>query len=162
MNEIDSAEHATTTPSTATRRILVVSATLMIGLMATCVWLIKQANERLDALPRAIDQNTDVLRQMSNTQQGRQWQYITLAPPDNVFDDTLNRLGSDGWELVTARRATSVLGEAAYEVILRREQRAGRITTDAATENVRAVKESLEKRRRELAQNADSSTAIRP
>jgi hypothetical protein len=52
-----------------------------------------------------------------------QWQYTIIAPDDAMFDQEMNKLGRDGWELVSARRATSGSGytsSAAYEVILKK------------------------------------------
>jgi hypothetical protein len=52
-----------------------------------------------------------------------QWQYMIVAPEDLTFDQEMNQLGRDGWELVSARRATSGSGytsTAAYEMILKR------------------------------------------
>jgi len=66
---------------------------------------------------------------------GDRWEYITFAPPDVVYEETLNRLGGEGWELVTARRVnTTLVGtHMAYEVTLRRRWRAGsRPTTGEA------------------------------
>lgn len=51
------------------------------------------------------------------------WEYSIEAPRDADLPDRLRTLGASGWEVVSARRATSqVLGEtvAAYEMILRR------------------------------------------
>jgi hypothetical protein len=52
-----------------------------------------------------------------------QWQYMIVAPDDAQFDQQMNQLGRDGWELVSARRATSGSGyltSASYEMILKR------------------------------------------
>jgi hypothetical protein len=55
----------------------------------------------------------------------KQWEYRIESPPDASFTTDMNRFGSEGWELVSARRATS--GEydhtSSYEVILKREKR---------------------------------------
>jgi hypothetical protein len=51
------------------------------------------------------------------------WEYAIDAPPDDQLARRLQALGAGGWEIVSARRATSrVEGEskAAYEMILRR------------------------------------------
>ena len=51
------------------------------------------------------------------------WEYSIEAPRDEDLAERLRFLGSSGWEIVSARRATSqVRGEtvAAYEIILRR------------------------------------------
>jgi hypothetical protein len=53
----------------------------------------------------------------------QQWQYMITAPGDAAFDQQMNQLGRDGWELVSARRATSGSGyssTASYEMILKR------------------------------------------
>lgn len=54
---------------------------------------------------------------------GPRWQYQVLAIPDEAFAATMEALGRDGWELVTARRASD--GDRSspvfsYEVILKR------------------------------------------
>lgn len=54
----------------------------------------------------------------------KQWEYTIVAPDDGVFEIRMNELGQAGWEIVSARRATSRDAEgAAYEVILKRERR---------------------------------------
>src|SRR5215211_1338282 len=73
------------------------------------------------------------------------WEYVTFAPPDNVYDETLNRLGSEGWELVTARRARTSYGAMAYEVTLRRQVQVGRAGTTAEEQTKIALQESLQK-----------------
>jgi hypothetical protein len=53
------------------------------------------------------------------------WEYKIVAPSDLTIDTRINALGKDGWELVSARRATSSLGgesTAAYEMIFRRRK----------------------------------------
>ncbi len=56
------------------------------------------------------------------------WEYQVVAPNDFHLEQELNRLGSEGWEIAAARRATSGSGyaaTAAYELILKRPQRTG-------------------------------------
>jgi hypothetical protein len=51
------------------------------------------------------------------------WSYGIVAPKDDDLIETLDRLGSMGWEVVAARRATSgegVYSTASYEMILKR------------------------------------------
>jgi hypothetical protein len=49
------------------------------------------------------------------------FEYRIESPNDSAFDSEMNGYGSQGWELVSARRATSSNGgPASYEVILRR------------------------------------------
>jgi len=51
------------------------------------------------------------------------WSYTILAPNDDNLIKDLNRAGASGWEVVSARRATSGEGAAAaasYELILKR------------------------------------------
>ena len=47
------------------------------------------------------------------------WEYKVVAPSDFSLDRELNQLGEDGWELVSARRATSY-STAKYEMIFKR------------------------------------------
>ena len=50
-----------------------------------------------------------------------QWEYRVEAVPDITFTETMDLYGSDGWELVTARRAQdSVTDEFSYECIFKR------------------------------------------
>ncbi len=48
------------------------------------------------------------------------WEYQIVAPSDTRLDSELQSLGNKGWEVVSARRATSSFGDASYEMILRR------------------------------------------
>jgi hypothetical protein len=50
----------------------------------------------------------------------RRFEYAVTAPLDATFESEMNELGKEGWEIVSARRATSALG-APYEVIMKRE-----------------------------------------
>lgn len=58
-----------------------------------------------------------------------QWEYRIQAIPDEHFEDSINKLGAQGWDLVFARRASNVEGDAAtfsYEVIFKRLRVSGR------------------------------------
>jgi hypothetical protein len=49
-----------------------------------------------------------------------QWTYLVAAPKDEELVHTLNELGSQGWEIVSSRRATNGEGGvASYEMVLR-------------------------------------------
>ena len=51
------------------------------------------------------------------------WEYMIEAIPDGSFEESINKLGAQGWELVSARRATSSVGENteySYEMIFKR------------------------------------------
>ncbi len=50
------------------------------------------------------------------------WDYRIPAPNDRMFDVDMNQLGTDGWEVVTCRRAMGSGPEesAAYECIFKR------------------------------------------
>jgi hypothetical protein len=49
------------------------------------------------------------------------WDYKIVSPGDLTFDTEMERLGHDGWEVVSARRATSgQYSSASYEMILKR------------------------------------------
>lgn len=55
---------------------------------------------------------------------GVAWEYKVIAPNDGDFLNTLNTLGSQGWQLISARRAMTQLDSGAsqevYEMILMR------------------------------------------
>jgi hypothetical protein len=56
----------------------------------------------------------------------RSWEYQIVAIPDSLFDTKLNELGKDGWEIVSARRASDGSTYAptfSYELILKRPAR---------------------------------------
>lgn len=57
-----------------------------------------------------------------NTTQRPKWDYKIAAPSDLLFETEMSALGSDGWEVVTCRRAVgSDEGRtAAYECIFKR------------------------------------------
>jgi hypothetical protein len=96
-------------------------------------------------------------RPMADPAKPQEYEYITLAPPDSVFDETMNRLGHEGWELVSSRRASSG-GKMAYEVILRRVKRAGQKETTSALEQLNTFedeqKQTVELLQREAAEAA--------
>lgn len=53
----------------------------------------------------------------------QKWEYKIEAPQDVLFEIKVNELGREGWELVTARRATGGSGygdSASYEMIFKR------------------------------------------
>ena len=52
------------------------------------------------------------------------WDYQIVAPSDATLDLKLKSLGNKGWEVASARRATSSFGGASYELILRRPKSA--------------------------------------
>lgn len=51
------------------------------------------------------------------------WEYKLEAPSDIEFASEINKMGEDGWELVSARRATSISDKASYEMIFKRPKR---------------------------------------
>jgi hypothetical protein len=56
----------------------------------------------------------------------QKWEYQIVALPDVLFDKQLNELGKDGWELVSARRASNGSTYSpifSYEMILKRPAR---------------------------------------
>ena len=50
----------------------------------------------------------------------KKWEYWIATPSDAMLDRKLLQLGNQGWEMVTARRATSQFGGAKYEMIFKR------------------------------------------
>jgi Domain of unknown function (DUF4177) len=53
----------------------------------------------------------------------QQWEYRIEAPSDTVFLSTIDQYGSEGWELVTVRRASDSNGNMSYECIFKRPKR---------------------------------------
>ena len=51
-----------------------------------------------------------------------QWEYKTIFPPDQFFEEEMNRYGAAGWEMVTSRRAQDASKTMGYEVIMKRKQ----------------------------------------
>jgi hypothetical protein len=52
-----------------------------------------------------------------------QWQYTIAAPKDEELKTTIDKLGADGWELVSARRASdgdSKNPKMSYEMIFKK------------------------------------------
>ncbi|HCO23337.1 hypothetical protein [Gimesia maris] len=50
----------------------------------------------------------------------QRWEYDIISPRDSVVVEKLNRLGAEGWDIVSARRATGYDNEASYEMLIRR------------------------------------------
>jgi hypothetical protein len=48
------------------------------------------------------------------------WEYIIVSPMDALFELEMDKLGKNGWQLVSSRRATGDLGPSS-EMILKRE-----------------------------------------
>lgn len=54
----------------------------------------------------------------------KSWEYKIFSPRDFNFEMEVNAMGADGWELVSARRATSSDGGSpSYEMIFKRPVR---------------------------------------
>ncbi|WP_163665058.1 DUF4177 domain-containing protein [Adonisia turfae] len=50
------------------------------------------------------------------------WEYKIESVPDLIFEEVMDEMGSDGWELAFARRANnSLTDEVNYEVIFKRK-----------------------------------------
>ncbi len=59
----------------------------------------------------------------ANKSQPTLWEYKVEAIPDSVFEQAMHRMGSEGWEITSARRAVSDEGSSSkglYEVIFKR------------------------------------------
>lgn len=50
----------------------------------------------------------------------QRWEYTVESPADDKLIERMDALGALGWEVVSARRATSSDGPASYEMILKR------------------------------------------
>lgn len=50
----------------------------------------------------------------------QRWEYEVVAVSDFTFAEDMNKLGSQGWEVVSARRAVGEFTSAKYEMILKR------------------------------------------
>src|SRR5262245_48161002 len=52
------------------------------------------------------------------------WEYHIASAPDPLVEDMMNKLGAEGWEVISARRATANVGSnvtGQYEIIFRRQ-----------------------------------------
>ncbi len=62
----------------------------------------------------------------SNLKPSPKWEYKIEAVPDVAFESGMTTLGDEGWEAVSARRASSGEGKSAvfsYEIIFKRPKR---------------------------------------
>ena len=50
----------------------------------------------------------------------QQWEYMIESVPDLSWDEGMNKLGNQGWELVFARRASGSDERMNYEMIFKR------------------------------------------
>ena len=53
------------------------------------------------------------------------WEYKIDSIPDVKFEESINKLGSEGWELVFGRRARGIGDEFSYEMIFKRPKLEG-------------------------------------
>jgi hypothetical protein len=84
------------------------------------------------------------------TSADERWEYVTFAPPDIVYDQTLNRLGAEGWELVAVRRVrVAETGDMANEATFRRRWREGARPTTATEQLAIATEAAQEPLRRQ-------------
>jgi hypothetical protein len=51
------------------------------------------------------------------------WEYTIIAPSDSAFESVMNEHGSNGWELISTRRASDSDSKMSYECILKRPKR---------------------------------------
>lgn len=63
-----------------------------------------------------------VLSFIINNPFSTQWEYKIVSPDDLEIVDDLNLLGTQGWEVVTARRASGYGNSYSYEMILKRSK----------------------------------------
>lgn len=76
--------------------------------------LLMQLILALSLATRSFDGNFDVPK----------WEYMIVAPSDTSFESDMRLWGTLGWEVVSARRATSSsVGDPMYELILKRPKR---------------------------------------
>lgn len=67
-----------------------------------------------------------ILGLWTNLKPSPKWEYKIEAVPDLSFESSMTTLGDDGWELISARRASSGEGKSAvfsYEIIFKRPKR---------------------------------------
>lgn len=67
-----------------------------------------------------------------------QWQYKIESVPDRAFDQRINAMGKDGWELVFARRASDASDYSptfSYEMIFKRPKKVESETAPKKSEN---------------------------
>jgi len=90
---------------------------VMLSVLLSFCGISKEEHEKLKADLDAAKVEIGMLK--ANLQEPVKWEYKIKAIPDLKFDEMINKLGSEGWELVFARRAQSY-GEFSYEIIFKR------------------------------------------
>jgi hypothetical protein len=74
------------------------------------------------------------------------WEYKIESPSDSALEQTLNVLGTQGWELVFARRAQEGAGNAmSYEMIFRRPIAAANVPS-----HIQELKAKVDERLKDL------------
>jgi hypothetical protein len=83
----------------------------------------------------------------ANKSQPTLWEYKIEAISDGAFDPAMHRMGSDGWEITSARRAVSGEGSSSqglYEVIFKRPTTKAKIRENAKRLETEAKESALQ------------------
>ncbi|MDR1383791.1 MAG: DUF4177 domain-containing protein [Planctomycetaceae bacterium] len=78
---------------------------------------LKNINSQFNKLHNIPSQLTTIQSQLR--QPNIKYEYLVIAPFDSMFIDEMDKYGKQGWELISARRATNG-NKASYECIMKR------------------------------------------
>lgn len=115
------------------RNFAVICLAILVVLLGYETWETRQTSLELRAQHKLmVEQHRTLLLQLQRiegavVEAGRtpvvRWEYRIESPADLLFETSMAKYGSEGWELVAARRATSSYGPASYEMIFKRPRR---------------------------------------
>lgn len=101
--------------------IVILLMCLGLGLVG---WFVFEVSAGLDAKLQGALERIDRVNQKINAP--IQWEYRIESIPDRSFDQRINAMGRDGWELVFARRASDGSDYSptfSYEMIFKRPKK---------------------------------------
>ena len=108
--------------------IVILLMCLGLGLLG---WFVFEVSASLDARLQAAVERIDKVNEKVNST--IQWEYRIESIPDRSFDQRINAMGRDGWELVFARRASDGSDYSptfSYEMIFKRPKKIERDTSE--------------------------------
>ena len=130
-----------------TTTIIVGSGVVISGLLiVACVGIlqvraaVESSNTLAEEIRSAIDHNNALaestnthLEQIAANTSDHGWEYDVVSIPDLDWETKGQQLGMDGWEIITARRASGMDDSYSYECIVRRPARNTSKTGDGST-----------------------------